>query len=289
MTRLSTLAPAKVNLTLSVLARRTDGFHELSSLVAFADMGDGLVFDPGGSLDLSVRGPMAAMAGVEDDNLVLKATRALQARVEGLKTGRFELTKHLPAGAGLGGGSADAGAALRLLAQANELELTDARVIEAARATGADVPVCLESKARLMHGIGEALSKPIALPKLDAAILFPGVPVATKDVFGNFTLVAGPRRQSRYIDSEVPPEREPLFKFLSSEANDLELAARLVTPEISKAKDLLEQSGDARLVRMTGSGSAVFALYDNASLAKRSAAKAAKRNPGWWCVQTVLN
>lgn len=287
MSGLQTRAAAKVNLTLGVLARRGDGYHELTSLVAFAAIGDELALVPGAALDLAVAGPMAAAAGPGEDNLVLKAAHALAARVEGLKAGRFELTKHLPAGAGLGGGSADAAAALRLLAEANDLALSDARLMEAARATGADVPVCLESRARLMHGIGELLSAPLDLPPLDAVIAFPGVAVATRDVFGNFTLAAGPRRRTRYVESEIPAEREALLRHLAGEANDLELAARLVAPVIAEAKDLLEQTG-VLLARMTGSGSAVFALYDGAKAAQRAAAKLKKRRPGWWVAQTVL-
>jgi len=289
MSRLQTFAPAKVNLTLCVLARRTDGYHDLSSLVVFADKGDELVLQPGRGLELSVEGPLAAQAGPRNGNLVLKAARALQERVENVQLGRFELTKHLPAGAGLGGGSADAAAALRLIAQANELELNEARILDAARSIGADVSVCLESKTRLMHGIGEILSAPLPLPKLDAVIVFPGVPIATKDVFGNFTLVAGPRRKTRYADTEIPVERGSLLDFLAREANDLELAARLVVPAISEAKTLLEHTGEARVVRMSGSGSALFALYENASHAKRAAAKISKRKPDWWVKAATLN
>ena len=120
-------APAKVNLTLRVVGRRVDGYHELESLVAFADLCDGLSFTPGGELALSVRGPSAAQAGDDADNLVLKAGRALAARVPGLTLGLFALDKRLPVAAGLGGGSADAGAALRLLARANGLAHDDAR------------------------------------------------------------------------------------------------------------------------------------------------------------------
>jgi 4-diphosphocytidyl-2-C-methyl-D-erythritol kinase len=289
MSRLQSFALAKVNLTLCVLSRRTDGYHELSSLAAFAGIGDELTLSPGSRLELSVKGEFAAATGPSDGNLVAKAARALQERVEGLRLGHFELIKHLPAGAGLGGGSADAAAALRLLAQSNAVDLHDARLVEAARSIGADVPVCLESKARLMHGIGEVLSAPLRLPKLDAVILFPGVPLATKDVFGNFTLLAGPRRKTRYIDTEIPAERSALFDFLASEANDLELAARLAEPAISVAKTMLEESGDARIVRMSGSGSALFALYDNASHAKRAATKISKRKSAWWVKATTLN
>lgn len=287
MTALQSRAPAKINLTLRILARRADGYHELSSLVAFATAGDTLSLTPGSALGLSVEGPMAAGAGPLADNLVLRAARAAQEQIEGLRLGQFVLAKHLPAGAGLGGGSSDAAAALRLLAQANDLAPDDRRLFEAALAIGADVPVCLDPRARLMHGIGEILSGPIVLPKLDAVLVFPGVAVATKDVFGHFTLVAGPRRKTRHTETEIPHEREALFSYLAGEANDLELAARLVAPEIAEVKDLLAETG-ARIVRMTGSGSAVFALYDNASLAKRAAAKIAKRRPGWWCAQTAL-
>jgi 4-diphosphocytidyl-2-C-methyl-D-erythritol kinase len=289
MSRLQSFAPAKVNLTLCVLSRRADGYHDLSSLVAFAAIGDELALTPGSGFGLSVTGEFAAAAGSSDGNLVTKAARALQQRIEGLRLGRFELIKHLPAGAGLGGGSADAAAALRLLAQLNSIDLQDARLVEAARDIGADVPVCLESKARLMHGIGEVLSAPLTLPKLDAVLLFPGVPLATREVFGNFTLLAGPRRKMRYVDAEIPAERSALFDFLAGEANDLELAARLAEPAISTAKDMLEESGDARIVRMSGSGSALFALYDNASHAKRAAAKISKRKPAWWVKATTLN
>lgn len=287
MTLLRDQAPAKINLTLSILAKRADDYHELSSLVAFAAIGDTLALKVEPSLDLIVDGPTAEGAGKRSDNLVLRAARAAQERIERLKIGRFALIKRLPAGAGLGGGSSDAAAALRLIARANDLPVHDKRLFDAALAVGADVPVCLDPKARLMHGIGEILSGPIALPTLDAVLVFPGVAVATQDVFSHFTLVAGPRRKTRHAETEIPREREALLSYLAGEANDLELAARLVAPEIGEAKDLLAET-NARLVRMTGSGSAVFALYDNASLAKRAAAKVAKRRPGWWVAQTTL-
>ncbi|MGH6767640.1 MAG: 4-(cytidine 5'-diphospho)-2-C-methyl-D-erythritol kinase, partial [Xanthobacteraceae bacterium] len=137
-------APAKINLTLRIVSRRADDYHDIESLVVFADIGDSLTFSPGRMLSLVVRGPTAAAAGAADDNLVLKAARALARRVEGLKLGRFSLTKRLPVAAGLGGGSADAAAALRLLARANRIASDDPRLMQAAQATGADVPVCLD-------------------------------------------------------------------------------------------------------------------------------------------------
>src|SRR5262249_59724120 len=128
-------APAKVNLTLRVLGRRADGYHDIESLVAFAGVGDVLTFTPGGALALTIGGPTAAAAGESADNLVLKAAHALAERVEGLKLGQFALSKRLPVAAGLGGGSADAASALPLLARANDVAVGDSRPIAAGRAT----------------------------------------------------------------------------------------------------------------------------------------------------------
>ena len=161
-------APAKVNLTLRVLGRRADGLHEIESLVAFAGVGDALTLTPGDALALSVGGPTAAAAGDVADNLVLKAARALAECVQALKLGRFTLSKRLPVAAGLGGGSTDAAAALRLLARANGLAPDDARLMHAARSTGADVPVCLDPRPRFMRGVGDILSDPLDLQRLFA-------------------------------------------------------------------------------------------------------------------------
>jgi 4-diphosphocytidyl-2-C-methyl-D-erythritol kinase len=176
-------APAKINLTLRVIARRPDGYHDIESLVAFAGVADRLSFTPDRILALAVGGPMAARCGELADNLVLKAARALSERVAGLQVGRFLLSKRLPVAAGLGGGSSDAAAALRLLARANRLSLEDPRLIEAAQVTGADVPVCLDPQTRVMRGIGDVLSDRIKLAPLPAILVNPGVMVATGEVF----------------------------------------------------------------------------------------------------------
>ncbi|HET6839183.1 MAG TPA: 4-(cytidine 5'-diphospho)-2-C-methyl-D-erythritol kinase, partial [Bradyrhizobium sp.] len=173
---------AKVNLTLRVVGRRTDGYHDLESVVAFADCADRLSLRPGSELNLATTGPLAAACGEAADNLVFKAAQLLGERVPDLRPGDFTLDKMLPVAAGIGGGSADAAAALRLLARANGFEIDDRRLIEVARLTGADVPVCLASRACVMTGVGETLL-PLALPKLPCVLVNPRVPVATKDVF----------------------------------------------------------------------------------------------------------
>src|SRR5262249_31694908 len=208
-------APAKVNLTLRVLGRRADGYHEIQSLVAFARVGDALSFTPGSALALTVTGPTAVAAGDIADNLVLKAARALAERVAGLKLGRFALSKRLPVAAGLGGGSADAGAALRLLARANGIAPDDPRLLAAARATGADVPVCLDPRPRLMRGIGDVLSSPLDLPRLAAVLVNPAIALPTKDVFARLSVAPG-RRASPCLAS-----KDASLEAILGGANDL--------------------------------------------------------------------
>src|SRR4029077_15070770 len=227
---LTEFAPAKVNLTLHVLGRRTDGYHEIESLVAFADIGDRLTLAPGGTLGLIVHGPTAEAAGASGDNLVLKAARALAERVLGLRLGQFRLDKQLPVAAGLGGGSADAAAALRLLARAGELSPDDSRLYAAAAATGAAVRVCLDPRARIMRGIGEILSGSIALRELPAVLVNPGVAVPTRDVVS--ALGAPPLKAPARADdfSAISADAASLVSLLTARRNDLEIPAIKIQP-----------------------------------------------------------
>ena len=184
-------APAKINLSLSVLARRPDGLHEIESLVAFAEIGDWLGYQPGRRLELDVEGPAAPEVGPPETNLVLRAARALAARIPDPTLGRFRLVKRLPSAAGMGGGSSDAAAALAALAEANGLPEDDERLLAAASETGADVPVCLFPKARMMSGTGERLGAPVALPDLFAVLANPRVPAPTREVFEALGLAPG--------------------------------------------------------------------------------------------------
>jgi len=274
-------APAKVNLTLRVLGRRDDGYHEIESLVAFADCGDRLTLAPGGELALAVSGPRSGQAGADADNLVLKAARALAARIPGIKLGAFSLEKNLPVAAGLGGGSADAAAALRLIAQANGLPPGDPRVFEAARATGADVPVCLDPRPRLMRGIGEILSEPLVVAPLPAVLVNPGVAVATKPVFAAWTPAAEP---STPFDLAAAKGGgiERLLYLLAAQANDLETAAIQLAPAIAGVLAGLRALPGCRLARMSGSGATCFGLFSSTAEAIAAAKIAQRRNPDWW-------
>ena len=282
-------APAKVNLTLRVVGRRADGYHDIESLVVFADVGDALTFAPARALTLAVRGPTAAAAGDTADNLVLKAARALAERVDGLKLGRFALSKRLPVAAGLGGGSADAAAALRLMARANRLAPDDPRLMAAARATGADVPVCLDPRPRFMRGTGDILSDPLDLPRLDAVLVNPGVAVATKDVFAALRLgsvgKAGGSPPSWPAGAQARPA---LLAVLTDDRNDLEAPAIAVAPVIADMLAELRRLPGCRLARMSGSGATCFALFDTRRAASAGAQKLRARHPAWWVRATVL-
>jgi 4-diphosphocytidyl-2-C-methyl-D-erythritol kinase len=281
-------APAKVNLTLRVLGRRLDGYHDIESLVAFAGIGDTLRLVPGDGLALSVRGPNAAQAGPDADNLVLKAASALASRIVGVRLGAFELEKVLPVAAGLGGGSADAAAALRLLARANELRADDTRIYQAACATGADVPVCLEPRVRIMRGIGDILSGPLNLPPLPALLVNPGVAVATKSVFAQWSPAAMPAPLFDWGAVGDIANRDQILRLLAYQANDLEEPAIALAPAIAETIAALRALSGCRLARMSGSGATCFALFSTAAEAIRAAQTLSGRYPQWWVRAAAL-
>jgi 4-diphosphocytidyl-2-C-methyl-D-erythritol kinase len=291
----ASLAPAKVNLTLRISGRRADGYHELESLVAFAPFGDRLTFSPGEPFDLDVSGPMADGAGPVADNLVLRAARSLAGRIDGLRLGRFALHKELPSGAGLGGGSADAAAALRLIARANGISLDDPRVHDAARSTGADIPVCLDPRPRMMRGIGEILSAPAALPPLGIVIIHPGFALPTGPVFKALGLAPGqsyagssPRQTKGADEGWQGASREALLKWLAAECNDLEAPAIATAPAVAGVLRAIADLPGCRLARMSGSGSACFGLFDDGGAAETAAAQVAAAQPSWWVRTGIL-
>jgi 4-diphosphocytidyl-2-C-methyl-D-erythritol kinase len=286
---LTEMAPAKVNLTLRVTGRRADGYHELESLVAFARMGDRLDFVPGDALGLEVAGPFAAAAGDLAGNLVLKAARELARRASDLQLGRFYLVKDLPVAAGLGGGSADAAAALRLLARANAFALDDPRIAAAAAATGADVPVCVDAKPRVMRGVGEILSAPLAAPPLPAVLVNPGVPLATKDVFAAFARGGAAKAAAPFDAATLSAVSvESALVALAGGINDLEPAAISLCPAVADALAALSATPGCRLARMSGSGATCFGLYLTEAAAAAAAEVIATGHSAWWVRATVL-
>jgi 4-diphosphocytidyl-2-C-methyl-D-erythritol kinase len=277
-------APAKVNLTLRVVGRRADGYHDIESLVVFAGVGDSLTLTPGSALALAVDGPTAQSAGDIADNLVLKAARALAERVEGLELGRFALSKRLPVAAGLGGGSADAAAALRLLARTSRIALDDPRLMQAARATGADVPVCLDPRPRLMRGIGDILSEPLDLPRLPAVLVNPGVAVPTREVFAALNFSPG----VQHTAPAPPPRTTVLIDEIANGRNDLEGPAIELQPVIAEVLAVLRKLPGCRLARMSGSGATCFGLFDSTHASAAAARTLRVGYPAWWVRPTVL-
>ena len=278
---------AKVNLSLRVVGRRADGYHDLESVVAFADCADRLTLEPGAQLKLTTTGPLAAACGDTADNLVLKAARLLAEEVPNLKLGAFTLDKVLPVAAGIGGGSADAAAALRILARLNDLSLDDPRLQKVALATGADVPVCLVSRACDMTGVGEQLL-PLALPSMPCVMVNPRVPVATKDVFQalglrNGELLVG---VTDVIRAPAWPEEGASIadwvEVLETVANDLEAPAMRIEPVIGEVLEALRESAGVKLARMSGSGATCFAIYGAPVEAHAAAEKIRRDHPGWW-------
>src|SRR4051794_32530438 len=288
MPALTDEARAKVNLTLRVDGRRVDGYHDLESVVAFADCADRLTLNSGTELNLSTMGPRAGDCGEVLDNLVLKAAQLLGERVPDLRLGEFALDKVLPVAAGIGGGSADAAAALRLLARANKLELDDPRLIEVARLTGADVPVCLSSRACVMTGVGETLL-PLALPKMPCVLVNPCVPVATRDVFAALGLRHGELRVGAtdvILHDPVWPAAgaaiDAWIEILAGIGNDLEKPAMRIQPVIGEVLSALGATDGARLARMSGSGATCFAIFDDDAGAQRAAQAIRREHPQWW-------
>lgn len=294
MPALSDEGRAKVNLTLRVNGRRSDGYHDLESVVAFADCADRLTLTPGPDLELKMSGPLAQACGETSDNLVLKAAHLLAERVPNLKTGSFSLDKVLPVAAGIGGGSADAAAALRLLAQLNGLALDDPRITEVAQLTGADVPVCVRSLACVMTGVGETL-QPLNLPTMPCVMVNPCVPVATRDVFNalglrNGELLVG--ATDVLLQDAWPDEGGSLEEWveaLAASTNDLEAPATRIEPVIGEVIKALNGTNGAWLARMSGSGATCFAIYENTAEAGRAAEKIRGLHPEWWVHAGVLS
>lgn len=290
------IARAKINLTLRVLRRREDGYHELDSLVAFAEEGDELTLEPGSDFSLAVEGPeaesLAASGGGGADNLVVRAHEALRARVPGLRGGRMRLVKNLPVASGIGGGSADAAAALRLLARANGLAPDDPRLMQAAASLGADVPVCLAQAACAMRGIGERLGAPLALPPAPALLVNPRVATPTPAVFAALGLSrgeAGPSAEAvaEHIDS-APGDARALAALLRISRNDLTAPAIAVAPAIAAALSALDAAPGRLLARMSGSGATCFALFSTLEEARGARDAIAAAHPEWWARATTI-
>lgn len=285
----SEIARAKVNLTLCVLGRRADGYHDIESLVAFADLGDRVTLLPGPDCRVTVSGPFAAR--IEGPNL-LERTLALLGEVDpSLRLGAVELEKNLPVAAGLGGGSADAAALLRAVRAANPSRAAHIDWHGLAARLGADVPVCLSGVPALMRGIGDRI-EPLAhpLPPLAAVLANPGVALPTAHVFAALAAsepATSPSSRLRGEGSGVA-DLDALLAYMRARGNDLESPAISLQPAVADVKAALAAQPGCRLAAMSGSGPTCFGIFDDDASAARAAANLGDAHPGWWIAPTRL-
>ena len=279
------IARAKVNLFLHVRGRMPDGYHVLESLAVFPEIGDFLEAEPAAGISLSIDGPFAAGLGTGEDNLVVAAARALSDRTGGAPGAALRLVKNLPLASGIGGGSADAGAAPRALARLWPGAPGRAPG-EIAFALGADAPVCLGSRPAMMGGAGERLDPAPDLPGFWMVLVNPGQPLSTAEVFGGLVRRDNP--------AGPPPPRGfsdfgHMVSWLTLQRNDLEPPARRLRPVIGKVLSALGWDGDCALARMSGSGATCFGLYEAETAALAAADRLRRAEPGWWVAAAPVN
>lgn len=288
MPALTALAPAKINLFLHVGAVDADGYHPLSSLVAFADVGDRVSVEPADRLSLIVDGPFGGGLGPTDDNLILRALRQL-GETCGIGEPQLKVTldKRLPIAAGLGGGSSDAGAALKLARDVLALDLDDHALETVADVVGADGPMCLRMRTAWAEGRGDVLTDEPRLPPLPAVLFNPGVPSPTGAVYCAYD--QGPVQAA---DRPSPPHDwsiAAVIDWLSAQRNDLEAPALALTPAIGAALSAVAVTDQVAQTRMSGSGATVFGLYLSDDAAQSAARALSAAHPTAWVKATRLS
>lgn len=285
MSRLTAVASAKVNLFLHVGPVDDEGYHPLTSLVAFADVGDVVTVEPSDRLSLTVGGPFGAGLADDPDNLILRALRSLgQATGTGDPSLSVHLDKRLPIAAGLGGGSSDAGTALKLARDLMGLKMDDAALGDVAGVVGADGPMCLHARSAWAEGRGEMLTFEPALPPLHALLVNPGVPSSTGAVYRAYDAMPRPLGAR----PSPPPSWDAVIGWLEEQRNDLEAPAIALQPAIGMAMQAIAALPGVRLTRMSGSGATVFALFNRRAEVKAAAEALAADHPDWWIAPTTL-
>lgn len=285
MTAQSTLrrfAPAKINLFLHVGAKRSDGYHDLRSLIVFADAGDWLTAEPASDLSLDVAGPFAIGLGGTDDNLVLRAARALKewAAARKIETPGVTLTleKNLPVASGIGGGSSDAAATLLMLAQHWALPIALDELEQLGLSLGADVPACIRAVPLLAEGIGDILRPSPELPAFSFVLVNPRVELATASVFAALRTRTG----TGLLPSFRGTSAHDFALWLDQLSNDLEAPATQLAPVITRVRAALTAIDGCLLSRMSGSGATCFGLFADDAAAQEAARSLSLAHPGWW-------
>lgn len=279
---LTTNAPAKINLYLHVTGRRDDGYHLLDSLVAFTNVGDEMGLEKAPSFAFEMKGPMASVLAGEDPekNLAVRAARILAQTVHKPLDVKLTLTKNLPVASGIGGGSTDAAAALRLLASHWGLA-PDAPVLhEIAASLGQDVPCCIAARSCYFRGIGDVTDPAPPLPHTDLVLVNPNKALPTPSVFKARTGAFAPEARLE----RAPETAQELAALLASRTNSLSEAAQTLCPEIAEVLQALDRQESCLLSRMSGSGATCFGLFPDRATARMAAAAIYKERPDWWVV-----
>lgn len=286
--QVSEFAPAKINLCLHVTGRRSDGYHLIDSLVVFADAGDNLIFRKSSEFSLHISGPMAEGLSNGNDNLVLRAARAVQGASD-VKGAEITLDKHLPSASGIGGGSADAAATLRGLQ--NLYGLNELEPLDLALKLGADVPVCCFGRAARMSGIGERIEPITQFPECAAVLVNARVEVSTGAVFSGLDLpndIAGTKSLDELPAGGFRSSLEAAA-WLSRQRNDLQSCAEKLAPVISESLNVLKRTPDCLLARMSGSGATCFGLYEDVAASNIAASQISDAHPQWWVKPVILS
>lgn len=277
-------APAKINLFLHITGKRADGYHLLESLVVFADYGDIVNVEPADKISLKIVGRYAdTLAGFSlENNLVWKAAITLQKYLPESLGAKITLTKNLPIASGIGGGSADAAATIKALAQLWKLDISDKKLAEIALDLGSDVPVCLYGKSAMMGGVGEKILPVTLQGKACIVLINPNIPLATAEVFAAYKFIAPNANGQKKFDASFGWHDIIKYK------NDLEPAAILKLPIIGEILASLRNTQDCFLARMSGSGATCLGLYDDELSAQNAMSELQKAYPQSWCVSAMI-
>jgi 4-diphosphocytidyl-2-C-methyl-D-erythritol kinase len=289
MSRLIEFAPAKINLSLRILGRRSDGFHALQSIVAFASVGDHLSMDLTAAPGIDLTGPFAS--AIVGDNIVTRACDAVRKAAPQARIGRITIEKNLPVAAGLGGGSADAAAVLRLIQRANPDLKTAIDWRSLAASLGADVPACLHNTAAWIEGTGTSVTPIVSMPKLHAVLVNTRDPVPADKTRQIFAALNAPAVPAGTPEHQPPPQfrnAADLIGYLQRAANDLEAPACRALPATVTALDALRAQKSCQVVRMSGAGPTCFGIAASAAAAAAIAANLSAAHPGWWIMPTVI-
>jgi 4-diphosphocytidyl-2-C-methyl-D-erythritol kinase len=290
MTTIDELARAKVNLTLRVRGRRPDGYHEIESLIVFADIGDGLRLEPGAPAVVRSGGPFGS--SITGQNLIATALARLDEAEPRLVLGTVTLDKRLPVAAGLGGGSADAAALLRAVARANPTLSDSVDWLSIAASLGADVPVCLASAPALVRGVGEQVTPLPGLPRLNVVLVNPLVPVPPDKTARVFARLGAPPIEATCAAPLVSPTQvqttEGLLALMRAEGNDLATAAAAIVPGIALVQAAMAPLQACMAVCLSGAGPTCFGVFPGAREAASAAAQLARSHPDWWIQPSIL-